>query len=79
MLRENHAVFLGKKYRFPREGGGINIRCRSKYRPLPLTGKILSLSFRNRYLKELCLVHRELVRCVTTVEFQAGIAQGLHQ
>jgi hypothetical protein len=22
MLRENHAVFLGKKYRFPRGGGG---------------------------------------------------------
>jgi hypothetical protein len=35
MLRENHAVFLGKKYRFPRGGGGgINIRFRTKYRPL---------------------------------------------
>ncbi len=22
MMRENHAVFLGKKYRFPRGGGG---------------------------------------------------------
>jgi hypothetical protein len=33
MLRENHAVYLGKKYRFPR-GGGINIRLRPKYRPL---------------------------------------------
>jgi hypothetical protein len=22
MLRENHAVFFGKKYRFPRGGGG---------------------------------------------------------
>jgi hypothetical protein len=33
MLRENHAVFLGKKYRFLR-GGGINIRFRPKYRPL---------------------------------------------
>jgi hypothetical protein len=33
MLRENHAVFLGKKYGFPR-GGGINIRFRPKYRPL---------------------------------------------
>jgi hypothetical protein len=43
------------------------------------TRKFFSLSFRNRYLKELCLVHRELVRCVTTVEFQAGIVQGLHQ
>jgi hypothetical protein len=32
-LRENHAVFLGKKYRFP-GGGGINIRFRPKYRPL---------------------------------------------
>ena len=35
MLRENHAVFLGKKYRFPGGGGGINIRFRPKYRPLP--------------------------------------------
>jgi hypothetical protein len=35
MLRENHAVFFGKKYRFPRGGGGgINIRFRPKYRPL---------------------------------------------
>ncbi len=34
MLRENHAVFLGKKYRFPRGGGGINIRFPPKYRPL---------------------------------------------
>ncbi len=35
MLLENHAVFLGKKYRFPRGGGGgINIRFRPKYRPL---------------------------------------------
>jgi hypothetical protein len=34
MLRENHAVFLGKKYRFPRGGGGINIRFGPKYRPL---------------------------------------------
>jgi hypothetical protein len=34
MLREKHAVFLGKKYRFPRGGGGINIRFRPKYRPL---------------------------------------------
>ncbi len=35
MLRENHAVFLGKKYRFPRRGGGgINIRFPPKYRPL---------------------------------------------
>jgi hypothetical protein len=33
MLCENHVVFLGKKYRFPR-GGGINIRFRPKYRPL---------------------------------------------
>jgi hypothetical protein len=34
-MRENHAVFLGKKYRFPRVGGGgINIRFRPKYRPL---------------------------------------------
>jgi hypothetical protein len=37
MLRENHAVFLGKKYRFPRRGGGgINISFRPKYRPLYL-------------------------------------------
>ncbi len=38
MLRENHAVLGGKKYRFPRgggEGGEINIRFRPKYRPLP--------------------------------------------
>ncbi len=34
MLRKNHAVFVGKKYRFPRGGGGINIRFRPKYRPL---------------------------------------------
>jgi hypothetical protein len=33
MLRKNHAVFGGKKYRFPR-GRGINIRFRLKYRPL---------------------------------------------
>jgi len=33
MLRENHAVFLGKKYRFPRGGGGINIRFVPKYGP----------------------------------------------
>jgi hypothetical protein len=37
MLRENHAVFLGKKYRFPRGGGGINIRFRPKYKPLVFT------------------------------------------
>jgi hypothetical protein len=37
MLRENHAVFLGKKYSFRGGGGGgINIRFRSKYRPLML-------------------------------------------
>jgi hypothetical protein len=36
MLRENHAVFLGKKYRFPGGGGGgIKIRFRPKKRPLP--------------------------------------------
>jgi hypothetical protein len=34
MLRKNHTVFWGKKYRFPRGGGGINIRFRPKYRPL---------------------------------------------
>ncbi len=59
MLRENHAVFLGKKYRFLR-GGGINIRFRPKYRPLfasfpaplvshwslPLTGRVRSLKKR---------------------------------
>jgi hypothetical protein len=38
-LRENHAVFLGKKYRFPR-GGGINIRFRPKYRPLGMLENI---------------------------------------
>ena len=33
MLRENHAVFLGKNIDF-RGGGGINIHFRPKYRPL---------------------------------------------
>ncbi len=34
MLRENHAVFLGKNIDFRGGGGGINIRFRPKYRPL---------------------------------------------
>ncbi len=34
MLRENHAVFLGKNIDF-QGGEGINIRFRLKYRPLP--------------------------------------------
>ncbi len=33
MLREHHAVFFGKKYRFPRGGGGINIRFRPNIDP----------------------------------------------
>jgi hypothetical protein len=37
MLRENHAVFLGKKYRFPGGGGGggKNNRFNPKKKPLP--------------------------------------------
>jgi hypothetical protein len=44
MLRENHTVFWGKKYRFPRGGGGINIRFRPKYRPLTYDESVLKLS-----------------------------------
>ena len=36
MLRENHAVLVGKNIYFRGGGGGINIRFRPKYRPLIL-------------------------------------------
>jgi hypothetical protein len=35
MLRENHAFFGGKNIDFRGGEGGINIRFRPKYRPLP--------------------------------------------
>ncbi len=44
MLRENHAVILGKNINF-RGGGGINIRFRPKYRPLKKSQNIRNQGF----------------------------------